>query len=133
MGSSINFVLPEGFEAVADELGRARAAARPPKPMRRGTLLGAAMVAVEAGQLPPPLVFKSANGKGYNWHAVALRRMAEMRNLAGLKAYPPFGVNTYGKALAGYRDLLMVHVERSDENVAPVAQVEWIAQRRVWN
>lgn len=119
MGISMNFALPEGFEQVANELGQARAAARPVKVSQRASLLGAASLAVKAGNLPALVVFKSAANQSYNRHAEALHALAQAGDLAGLKGYRTFGANTYGKALSRFRDLLVIHVEQANEKPAP--------------
>ena len=106
---------PAGFAGLMSNMAAERAAQRAastPVRMHRTSLLTAAQVALSAGRLPDLLVFTSEVNYGYNRHAKALHDLAAAGDLAGLQAYPVNGVNTYGRALRGYRDLLVFHVER---------------------
>jgi hypothetical protein len=76
----------------------------------RKSMLTAAQEAVQAGQLPPPLEFASEANYTYNRHADRLHKLAVEGNLEALEATEIGGVNTYAKALRGYRDLLIQHL-----------------------
>jgi len=104
--------LPAGFAGVISSIAIQRAAAVPVRKPRSG-LLTAAQAALDAGRLPDLLVFASEVNYGYNRHSKALHDFAVAGDLEGLRAYPVNGVNTYGRALRRYRDLLVFHVERS--------------------
>lgn len=83
-----------------------KAAAHPVK-ATRPQLLSAARKAVEDGKLPPVLKFTSAANYSYNAHAERMHELAKAGDTKALAAYLIAGTNTYARALAGYRDLLM--------------------------
>lgn len=58
-----------------------------------------------------PLEFASEANYTYNRRADRIYKMALANDLDGLEAVEIAGVNTYAKALRGYRDLLVVHLK----------------------
>lgn len=105
-------ILPPGFEGVLAKVIAAKKAAEPPKPMRRG-LLAEVERDIGLGKLPPLLEFKSAVNYTYNRHAEALFKLWQKGNVKGLEAYPIKGVNTYSRALAKYREILVGNLKDS--------------------
>ena len=99
----------EAIQAVVGKMAAQKAATMPTKPPR-STLLSQARQAVAGGSLPPELEFNSERNYSYNTHAKALHQLARDGNVAGLAAYPLKGSNTYARALIGYRDLLLSHL-----------------------
>jgi hypothetical protein len=116
MAGSEKLMIPAGMDALLAGLAAAKVAARPAK-RKRSTVLSAAQAAVAVGKFPPLLVFP-ASAFTYERHGKALLDMAFAGDVAGLKAYPIKGVNTWGKALRGYRDLLLVLLEKRPDVVA---------------
>lgn len=100
---------PEGFEGLLDGIASAVVAAKPKKPTRK-SLLSDARAAVAKGELPPLLTF-APSAWAYEKHSKALLDLASAGDLEGLKAYPIGGVNTASRALRGYRDLLLGHLD----------------------
>ena len=58
-----------------------------------------------------PLEFASEANYTYNRRADRIYKMALANDLDGLEAIEIAGVNTYAKALRGYRDLLVAHLK----------------------
>jgi hypothetical protein len=96
-------LLPPGFAALMDKIAAKNA---PPPPKRRGVLADVER-AVALDQEPPLLEFKSEANYTYNRHAQTLHKMWSEGDTAGLLAYPLNGKNTYSKALARYREILL--------------------------
>lgn len=107
-----NTILPPGFDGVLVNLIAAKQAAQPPKPTRRG-LLADVQRDVALGKNPPLLQFASAVNYTYNRHAEALYGHWLAREAAALEAYPINGKNTYARALARYRDLLLANLREA--------------------
>lgn len=100
-------------------MGAAKAKqARHPVKVQRPQILSAARKAVEAGKLPPVLKFQSEQNYSYNAHGSAMHAMAKAGDRNGLLAYEIKGTNTYARALAGYRDLLLQIVKAPAKSAA---------------
>lgn len=81
--------------------------AKHPVKSTRPQLLSQARKAVEDGKLPPVLHFTSEANYSYNRHSEAMHALAKAGDVKALTAYLIKGTNTYARALAGYRDLLV--------------------------
>lgn len=78
----------------------------------RKSMLTPVQQALESGQVIP-LEFASAANYTYNRHADRIYKLALANDLEALEAIEIGGVNTYAKALRGYRDLLVAHLKGS--------------------
>lgn len=78
----------------------------------RKSMLTPIEAALASGQVLP-LEFKSEANYTYNRHADRIYKAALANDLEGLEAIEITGVNTYAKALRGYRDLLIGHLKGS--------------------
>jgi hypothetical protein len=75
----------------------------------RKSMLTPVIEGLEKGEVLP-LEFASEANYTYNRHADRLHKLALEGNLEALEATEIGGVNTYAKALRGYRDLLIQHL-----------------------
>jgi len=75
----------------------------------RKSMLTPVLEGLEAGTILP-LEFASESNYTYNRHADRLHKLALEGNLEALEAIEISGVNTYAKALRGYRDALISHL-----------------------
>lgn len=98
-------LLPPGFAAIMEKI---EAKHRKPAKKRRG-VLAAVEQALALGQTPPRLEFVSTANYTYNRHASRLHEYWLARETEMLEAYPITGKNTYARALARYRELLLAH------------------------
>ncbi len=99
-------ILPPGFAALMKKVEAQAKATKPAKPKRK-TLLSDVERAIALGKEPPRLEFATSSNYTYNRHADALHKLWKAGDLAGLKGYEISGKNTYARALAKYRDLLV--------------------------
>lgn len=100
---------PAGFEAALDGIASAVIAAKPQR-RRRVTLLATIKAGLLAGEIRL-LTFASEANPTYNRHAYALYTAAVAGDREAVASYPIAGVNTYARALRGYRDLLVAHLD----------------------
>jgi hypothetical protein len=98
-------VTPEITKLIMD-LGQKAAPPQKSKPGRPG-LTAAAEQAVAAGQFPPPITIGSATNPGYQKRAARLYALAFAGDLETLEATQITGTNSYSKALAKYREILI--------------------------
>jgi hypothetical protein len=75
----------------------------------RKSMLTPVLEGLEAGVILP-LEFASESNYTYNRHADRLHKLALEGNLEALEGIEISGVNTYAKALRGYRDALISHL-----------------------
>lgn len=85
--------------------------AKAPKPVKepRKTLVGPAWDAVNAGMQPPRMKFPLSNYWSQT-KADALHEMMLAGDMAGLSATSILGINTYARALLGYRDACIAYL-----------------------
>lgn len=114
-------LLPEGFEALVDKLAEAHAPA-PVVKAPRVTMLSEAHAALDAGNQFPPLAINSLANASYAKRADRVWKLATAGDLAGLEALQVTGVNTYARAVAGYREVAIAWVKRW-KAPAPVLKV----------
>ena len=108
---------PEGFLDAMDGIAAAVVAAKPVRKARI-TLLASIKAGLLVGDIRP-LEFGSDKNPTYNRHAYALYEAAQEQNRDALASYPIAGVNTYARALKGYRDLLVAHLDAKAAAVKP--------------
>lgn len=104
-------LLPPGFHALMHKVTASVKQAKPEKKKRK-TILSDVDRALALGKAPPLLVFQSEVNYTYNAHAARLHKLWAAGDVAGLQSYPAAGKNTYGRALAKYRDLLVSHLSK---------------------
>lgn len=110
--------LPDAPEAVAiadltpdvHPIAAANAASWPTGPAKGGKRK-AAEEAAARGEFPPPPDFSAGTHKPYRAKLAKLVAMAENHDIAGLKAMVINPTSTSPKALARYRDLLVIALE----------------------
>lgn len=108
---------PEGFEGLLDGIASAVVAAKPPR-KARVTLLASVKAGLLAGEVRP-LEFGSQKNPTYNRHSHALYEAALAGDREAVASYPILGVNTYARALRGYRDLLLGHLDAKPAAAKP--------------
>lgn len=98
-------LLPPGFAALMAKIEAKNA----PAPKKRRGLLAEVERVVALGKAPPLLQFGSGANYTYNRHAQALHKLWSEGDTAGLQGYSLNGKNTYARALARYREVLLAH------------------------
>lgn len=102
-------ILTHEVESLVMAIAARKAAAHPPKKPGRKTMLLAHADAVEKGNPPPPLEFKTVNYT-YNKHADVIWKLGSAGDLEALQTMEIKGTNTYAKALRRYRDLFITYL-----------------------
>lgn len=110
MGSEFYAAAPFGvtpeITKLVMELGRKAAPKSAPKPARLGPTAEVEQ-AVARGEFPPRLLISSETNPGYQKRADRLHALAAAGDVEALKATKISGVNSYSKALALYRAILV--------------------------
>ncbi|CAB4130413.1 hypothetical protein UFOVP119_37 [uncultured Caudovirales phage] len=118
---------PAGFESA---IGGIALAAQKQKPVKEGrpSMLSPILAALKVGKVLP-LKFASATNASYGRHAAALSKLAIAKDGKGLVGYQlPGGVNTYCRALAGYRKLMISGQVFGPTEAAAAQQAKAIAK-----
>ncbi|CAB4180019.1 hypothetical protein UFOVP1040_24 [uncultured Caudovirales phage] len=102
----VAYGLTGSVAALIESIGAKKGASRTPIRAKRTTLLSGIQSA-KAGEVPPPLSITSKANGSYAAHATKLYELAKTGDIDAIKAAAlPMGMNTYAKALRGYRTAL---------------------------
>lgn len=113
MEANANPFVPAGFEGLIAGLALKAQAAKP-QPKKRVTLLAPAIAQLEQGLLPEPVEITSEANLTYNVHMAKLYEFAKAGFRNAVEDYPIGGMNTYARALKGYRDLLIKYLDTKE-------------------